>query len=326
MTPSWMNLLVGLLAAMAVFFLVRAVLGLLFSEREHRRRTALERLKNLAGNKVDPERASLLRPDALEPQDWLRRLLGRLSPTGKFEMLLYRAGIRTPPAVVALGMALALVGGFAGVQFLTANTLLALGAGVAFSWACLYRVQRRAAKRMALFQRQLPDALDLAARALRAGHSFNSGLKMVADESPDPIGPEFRKTLDEINFGLSVETALYNLVARVDCPDLKFFVVSVNIQRETGGNLAEIVTNIAALVRERFKLQGKVRVLSAEGRLSAWVLTALPFLAAAAIFAMNPEYLTKLLSHPVGRQMLMAAGIIMAFGIFVIKRLVIIKV
>ncbi len=326
MNVSWMNLLVGLLATVAAFFLVQGILGLLLSNRENRRQAALNRLKNLAGEKADPEAAGLLRPDALKPEDWLRRLLGRLSPTGKIEMLLYRAGMRTPPAVLALTTALALVGGFAGIQLLTANPLLAAGAGAACGWICIHRVQRRAGKRMAKFQRQLPDALDLAARALRAGHSFNSGLKMVAEESPDPIGPEFRKTLDEINFGLSVETALFNLVTRVDCPDLKFFVVSVNIQRETGGNLAEIVTNIAALVRERFKLQGKVRVLSAEGRLSAWVLTALPFLAAAAIFAMNPEYLTKLLSHPVGRQMLMGAGIIMAFGIFVIKRLVIIKV
>ena len=326
MNPSWMNLLVGLLAAVAAFFLVQGVLSLLFSNRGKRRQTALDRLKVLAGKDTQSETADILRPDALEPKDWLRRLLKRLSPTGKIEMLLYRAGMQTPPAVFALTSALALVAGFAGIQLLTGNPLLAAGAGAACGWLCIHRVQRRAAKRMATFQRQLPDALDLAARALRAGHSFNSGLKMVADECPDPIGPEFRKTLDEINFGLSVESAMYHLVQRVDCPDLKFFVVSVNIQRETGGNLAEIVTNIAALVRERFKLHGKVRVLSAEGRLSAWVLTALPFLAAGAIFAMNPEYLTKLLSHPVGRSMLMGAGIIMAFGILVIKRLVIIKV
>ena len=144
---------------------------------------------------------------------------------------------------------------------------------------------------------------------------------MVADEFEDPIGPEFAKTLDEINFGVSSDLALLNLTRRVDCPDLKFFVVSVNIQRETGGNLAEIVGNIATLVRDRFKLEGKVCVLAAEGRLTAWILLALPFAVALVISIINPEYMAVLQDAPEGRLLSTLAMVWMAIGAAALKRL-----
>jgi len=149
---------------------------------------------------------------------------------------------------------------------------------------------------------------------------------MTAEESRDPISSEFSKTLDEHNFGLSLADALKNLVTRVDCPDLKFFAVSVIIQRDTGGNLAEILENISHIVRERFKLQGHVRTLSAEGKLSAVVLLVLPFLVASAIYFVNPEYMSLLYTDPIGRILLTAGLMAMTVGTLVIRRMVNFKV
>jgi tight adherence protein B len=164
------------------------------------------------------------------------------------------------------------------------------------------------------------------ARALKAGHAFPAGLKMVADEMEDPIGTEFDKTLGEINFGIEVSEALKNLSRRVDCPDLRFFVISIIIQRETGGNLAEILVNIAHLIRERFKLHGRIRVLSAEGKFSAIVLIALPFLVALLLTFLNPDYLRLLITDPIGHFMLGFALVTMILGILVMKKMVAIKV
>jgi tight adherence protein B len=150
-------------------------------------------------------------------------------------------------------------------------------------------------------------------------------LKLVAEEFGDPVGTEFGKTLDEINFGMPVPDALMNLTQRVDCEDLKFFVVSVIVQRETGGNLAEILENLGHLIRERFKFQGRVRVLSAEGRMSAMVLVAMPFFLVGVLSLLNPEYTKVLFFDPIGPVLIVIALVMMGFGTLVIKKLVAIK-
>ena len=149
--------------------------------------------------------------------------------------------------------------------------------------------------RLKKFTVQLPDALDLIARSLKAGHSFSSGLKLAAENFPEPLGPEFMATIHEINFGLPVAEALKNLGKRVDCSDLNFFIVATILQRETGGNLAEITQTIATLIRERFKFEDKVRVLSAEGKISAVILIALPVCMFLYLLKMSPEYMNVLL-------------------------------
>ena len=164
------------------------------------------------------------------------------------------------------------------------------------------------------------------ARSLRAGHAFSTGLKLAADEFDDPLGPEFSLTLDEINYGLGVPEALKNLVNRVDCMDLNFFVIAVILQRETGGNLAEVMENIAHLIRERFKLFGQIRTLAAEGKLSMYVLLSLPFFVAGALFISRPNYITKLFTDPVGKVMCIVALFMMLIGAIVMKRMVNIKV
>jgi tight adherence protein B len=179
---------------------------------------------------------------------------------------------------------------------------------------------------MAKFGEQLPDALELVARTLRAGHAFTVGMKMVSDEFDDPMGTEFRRTLDEINFGVSVADALKSMAKRVDCPDLAFFVVSVIIQRDTGGNLAEIIDSMARIIRERFKLKGRIQVLSAEGKFSAIVLCSLPFLMALVISFINPKFMMILNDDPIGRVFVWIAIILMICGIFFMRRMIQIRV
>jgi tight adherence protein B len=166
---------------------------------------------------------------------------------------------------------------------------------------------------------------ELISRALKAGHAFTSGMKLAADQFGDPLGPEFEETLDEINFGVSVPDALRNLARRIDCQEIKYFVVAVILQRETGGNLAEIIESLAYLIREKFKLSGKVRALTAEGRLSAVILVLLPFCIVAYLRIVNGAYLELLFNHPMGRMMLTGSGVMMVAGIFVIRRMIQIK-
>jgi tight adherence protein B len=179
---------------------------------------------------------------------------------------------------------------------------------------------------MAQFQRQLPEALELIARALRAGHAFFVGLKLVGEEFSEPIGPEFKRAFDEVSMGISVQQALQNLANRVDCLDLKFFVTSVSVQRETGGNLAEIIESLGHLIRKRFELYLKIKALSAEGKVSAIILFALPLVLGLLLYRMNPEYIGLLFTDPIGHTMLMTGSALMIIGAFITMKMVNIEV
>ena len=180
--------------------------------------------------------------------------------------------------------------------------------------------------RLKRFKQQLPEGLDLIARALRAGHAFSNGLKLASEEFPDPLGTEFGETIDEINYGLSTAEALKNLAHRVDCQDLKFFVIAVILQQESGGNLSEIIENITRLIRDRFKFHDKVQALTAEGRLSGLIISIAPFFLFGYFYFTNPDYLELLLTREAGRLMLICSGVMMAIGIWLIKKIVDIEV
>jgi tight adherence protein B len=257
---------------------------------------------------------------------FLNKILLHLPSLERFERLRLQANATYPLGFFIL---LSLV---LGLGFFSVGTLLSLGTlnalvmgAVALCVPYLYLRSKRK-KRMEKFERQLPEALDLIARSLRAGHAFTSGMKIAVEEFDDPMGPELDETLDEINYGVSVQDALRSLALRIDCSDLKFFIVSVILQRETGGNLAEIIEGISSLIRERFKFQGKVRTLSAEGKLSAVILVGLPFFVVIALSFMNPNFLNILISEPSGRKALGIAGIMMFIGIIIIKRMIRIRV
>ena len=232
----------------------------------------------------------------------------------------YRAGFYLILAPL-IGLSVYLVVTFLGYAYFVSIPAALVGLALPF----LY-LRRKKKKRMAKFMAQLPEALDLVARSMKAGHAFSTGLKLTADEFDDPLGPEFDVALDEINFGVSVPDALRKMTHRVDCPDLNFFVVAVILQRETGGNLAEIIENIATLIRERFKFFGKVRTLAAEGVLSMWVLILLPFGIVGALTVMNPDYIATLFEETLGHIMIGVAAFMMLIGYFVMRNICQIKV
>jgi tight adherence protein B len=203
---------------------------------------------------------------------------------------------------------------------------IAIGVGIVASAVPILLLASTRRKRLHKFDAQLPDALDLMSRALRAGHAFPSAMEMVATESPDPIGGEFHTAFEEINYGVSTHDAMMNLTRRVPSMDLRYFVVSVLLQRETGGNLAELLDNLSHLIRERFKLLGRVRVLAAEGKLSAYILIGLPFVTAGMVYVVSPDFISLLWTDPGGQRFSAGAVLLMVLGAFVMSRIVRIRV
>jgi tight adherence protein B len=201
-----------------------------------------------------------------------------------------------------------------------------VGGGVLGAWLPFIFLRVKRTRRLRTFEEAFPEALDLVSRALKAGHAFATGLKMVADEMPEPIGPEFRKTFDEQNFGLPLKDALSNLTVRIPLLDVRFFSTAVLIQRETGGNLSEILENLAHVVRERFKILRQVRVYTAHGRLTGYVLLGLPVFLAIALAFINPEHMELLFKERMGHMMLGATVIMQTVGYFWIRQVIKIEV
>jgi tight adherence protein B len=200
-----------------------------------------------------------------------------------------------------------------------------VGAALGFAIPFVFLSFKRT-RRMRAFEEQFPEGLDLIARALKAGHAFATGLKMVADEMPEPVGPEFRKTFDEQNFGLPLKDALDNLTVRMPSLDVRFFATAVLIQRETGGNLSEILENLAHVVRERFKILRQVRVYTAHGRFTGYVLLALPAVLCIALSFINPEHMNLLFRERMGQMMLLGALALQTTGYVWIKQVIKIEV
>lgn len=184
----------------------------------------------------------------------------------------------------------------------------------------------KANKRRMKFEDQFPEALDFISRSLRAGHGLAASLGMAGDELPAPVGTELKITFDEINFGIPFQEAMANFMARINSPDLTFFTVAVVIQRETGGNLTELLANLAKLIRDRVKLKGKVRVLASEGRFSGVLLGALPFVLSALLTSINPEYMSMLWKTPEGNNLIVTGLFMMVMGAFFMHRIIQIKV
>ncbi len=256
----------------------------------------------------------------------LNRQLMRLPVLHQLDRLLLQSGSKMTVAHL-LGICLIFgAGGFllAAVLGIPGTWALIIGGG--FVLPPLLRLPWMRARRLRQIGMQLPEALDLISRALRAGHGFSAALAMVGNEAREPIATEFRTTFDEINFGISTQNALANLATRVPFADLRYFVVAVLIQLETGGNLAQLLSILANLIRDRFKLFGRIRVLAAEGKLSAYILTGLPFFLALAIHLVNPGYLAVLLIDPVGIRLVIGALGLMVLGGFVMWRVIDIRV
>ena len=290
-------------------------------------RTLKRRLRGGAARpKEGLESLEILRQRKLSDLPWLNDILSTMSNLGGLEKILQQANSQMPLGVFLMLSGVLGVVGMVVAAFMDYPLLVAGGVGLVCLMLPLMKIKMQRTARFKNFERQLPEALDLMARALRAGHAFSVGMKMVGDEFPDPIGPEFSRTVEEISFGIDTPEAMGNLNDRVVSTDLKFFITALVVQRETGGNLAEIIEAISRLIRQRFELLGRVKALSAEGRLSGIVLFVMPFVMGAVLWYMNEDYMRLLIEDDLGLMMLGAAGLLMLFGAAIMKKMCDIKV
>jgi tight adherence protein B len=311
---------------MVGLLVIGAVLAVAFALTGRDEGRATERLDQIVGRGGRKESsADMLLKQALLEVD-RKNILDKLTPeflnlTKSIEQA--DANVK-PSALVGLGLAAGLVGAVLCTWLVNAYVAPIIGLALV-SGPFLWLYWRRK-KRLDSFAAQLPEAMELVARALRAGHSLAAGLHVVAEEMPAPISKEFGRVYEEQNLGIQLEEALKSMCVRVPNLDLKFFVTSVAIQRQTGGDLAEILDRIGYVIRERFKILGQVKALSAEGRLSGVVLIALPVGLFLLMLVMKPDYIELLWKDPLGLKMAIGAIVLMILGAIVIKKIVDIKV
>ncbi|HEX5362824.1 MAG TPA: type II secretion system F family protein [Gallionella sp.] len=281
-----------------------------------------KRLRSMSAEAQTNGDTSIIKKRLLAETPALDRLLLEIPRIHHLDRLLVQSGLTLN---VASFLWLTVMGASAGLimgVFFGFPLFMVLAGGVALGALPLLYLLRAKQKRMASFEEQLPDALDLMGRALRAGHAFSGALKLVGDEMPDPVATEFRTTFDELNYGVSLQNALQNLAVRAPSDDLRYFVIAVLIQRESGGNLAELLDSISALIRERLKLIGTIRVFSAEGRLSAWILGILPFVMAFVMSVLNPKLMSMLWTDPEGLKLIRIVFVMMIIGVFWMRRII----
>jgi tight adherence protein B len=280
------------------------------------------RLQEMAPAASELQKSMLL----TQNQQAMPALLRNSRLVGSLSRLLAHSGSQI--SVIRFCLTSAGIGGATLAALLLTGVHVAIAAGIAI-FACalpLLLALRRRARRQEQLEQQLPEALELMSRALRAGHALPTAVKMAADEIPEPLGGEFRILFNEVNYGVPMHDALKNLATRIPGSDVGFFVVSVLIQRETGGNLAELLDTISRIVRERLKLLSQVKVYSAEGKLSAWILSLLPFGLGGVLFLVNPKFMAVLWSDPSGLKMMGVVAALMAVGILWMRSVIRIRV
>jgi tight adherence protein B len=321
-----------IIAAGVFFFVVLFILGLYYvlkiapeSDRRKKIKNRLQAISSPDAQEIEAE-IDLVKKNQMSGVPLFNQLLSRFSQSNQLQKIIRQADLKLNVSTFVL---LTLVLGTGGyllsaqlIQFLALNLLAgAVGCAAPF----LFILSKRK-KRFRQFEKLFPDALDLLTRAVKAGHAFNTGIEMIAQEMPDPISKEFRTTFDEQNYGLPLKQALFNMIDRVPLLDLKFFTTAVLMQKETGGNLAEILMNLSHLIRERFKIQGEIRTYSAQGRLTGYILTFIPLAMGATISFMNWNYIKPLFYTKAGHYMLAIAIFGQLLGYIFIRKIVNIKI
>ena len=294
----------------------------------HKEKLLETRLQSTAtrSEEVRTEAINILKSESYSDVPWLNSLLLRLKPSFRLRKLISDADLKWSVGRLVSGSLLASVVSYWLFNLLSHNKLVSpLIAVIVFCAPYAFLMFKRA-RRLRRFAAVLPDAMDLVARALRAGHSLTAALDMVGQEIDDPVGGEFRRIFEEQNLGLPLREALLNLGERIPLPDVRFMVAAMLIQRETGGNLVEVLDKATNLLRERARLEGQIRVHTAQGRLTGWILCLLPFIAFFAISLVNPDYTDTLLHDPLGQILLVVGACLMLFGILVIRKIIDIKV
>jgi tight adherence protein B len=313
-----------ILLVFAVVFAVVVGAFWLFVQRPEQQSTAAlrRRLKGEAEEAVEDAGSALIE----KPKHERRRLEGIAATAGGgvlryLAVQIERADMSMPPGRL-LGMAAAVgVGGAILFSWMSPLWVATVPLGLAAGWLPIAFVRFSAERRVRKFEEQFPEAIELIARALRAGHAMTTGLALVAEELPDPVGSEFRLVYDRQNFGMSMPDALRLFAERVPLLDARFFVTAVLTQRESGGNLAEILDNLGDVIRQRFRVKRQIRVVTAHARLTGWVLVMIPVAIALAMVVVAPDHIMTLINDPLGVQMAMAAVGLWVLGYLAIRKL-----
>jgi len=324
MSSIWLIFLATVFLAVIVF-----VWGLHAVWRSHwgrENQRLAHRWQSVASPRQEPT-AALESPNTHAPANaWLKQNLLRWPGGPWLHRFVSQAGLALDPnevLLIVVAPLLLTLGMSIWLELGMGASMVLMGLMLSLPW--VYLLHRRG-QRMAQIELHLPDVLDLIARSMQAGHAFSSALKMAASDAKPPLSTELRRVFDEINYGLDMRQALSDMAERVASDDVRFFVIAVLIQHETGGNLAEILKNTANLIRERQKLRGVIRVLSGEGRVSAWILSLLPVGLAAALNLINPEFMSTLWTSPLGLQMLYVCMTLMLVGMVWMWRLIDIRI
>ena len=320
-------LIISVLVFIAVLLLLEGLYFLWKSYKGPNAKKIETRLRALSASHDNSQQTQLLKQRMLSEVPAIERFLLGISRAHRLDRFILQAGLNwTVSKLLLTCTALAAIGYVVMAYGLHQFPLTSAMAGAVFAATPLLYVNHQRSKRLIKFEKQLPEALDLMTRALRSGHAFSSALQMVGEEMADPIAGEFRIVHDEVNFGVALQQALTNLSERIPLTDLRYFIVSVLIQRESGGNLTEVLGNLSRLIRERLKLLSKVRVLSSEGRLSAWILGLMPFALAGVMNLVNPEFMSPLWNDPIGISIIQYMLILMFFGVLILRKIIKIRV
>jgi len=308
-----------LLAVVGGYFLLWAGRS---EKAEVKRRISLLELRNLR----DADVPEFLKDEVLSEVPLLNRLLSRVNIAARIDRRLRQADMKIPVGTfLLLSLVLFSLGIVAG-RILHWPFILSVVVGIALLAVPNLVVDIKRRRRLKRFMNHFPEALEMFARSLRAGHSFTGAIQLVAQEMPDPIGPEFSKVFEEQNLGIPLRQALVGMTDRVDILDVKFFVTAILIQRETGGNLAEIIDKIAYVIRERFRVQGQLKVFTAQARISGTILALLPVGMAVLLGMLNPEYMKPLWVAKAGKIMIAVAVTMQILGFLVIRKIIRIKI
>lgn len=285
-----------------------------------RERLDAVRLAERRGNKT--QELDIVRDEMLSTVPWMDRLLQRWSWVGGLKKLLLQAGLTTKPGKVLLGSAVLGLAGYEIAALFGFAVPLSVAGGIAMLLLPLAIILVTRRRRLRKFEERFPEGLDLLGRAVRAGHAFTTGLELIADECPAPVSEEFRTTFEEQNLGLPLKDALLNMTDRVPLIDVRMFVTALLVQKETGGNLVEILDELARVIRERFRIYREVRIKTAQGRLTAGILIAMPFIMIALLGGVNSNYMNILFTDPTGQWMLIGAGAMQLVGSLILWKIV----
>ena len=313
------------LSFLGVFAIVASILIASGSSKDKEAKQVIATLDSALATETPESRdavVDLRRNETLSGIPWLNKKLGGLQLAPTLYRLLAQADLKwTIGALLSMSAACFVFPAYA-MYLYTHGTVLSIGVGSVLSMGPIGYVNWKKNKRVDKFLAGLPEALDLMVSALRAGHSLIAAMGLVARECPDPVGTEFKSTFEEQNYGLELKTALDNMLNRVPLQDLRIVCTAIMIQKESGGNLAEVLDKVAHVIRERFRLKRQIMTHTAQGRLTGWILTCLPIFLGIALYFLNPEMMSLLWTRPIGVKLIWAACGMIVVGGFIIRQIV----